>query len=332
MSNAKFDIEKFDGSNNFGMWQCEVMDLLFREGSDIALSSKPKDMSDEDWKYVNRQACGTIRLCLAKDQKYFVMKETMASSLWKKLEDKYMTKSIENRLYLKKKLFRFQYKKGISMIEHLDNYNKILTDLQNLDVEISDEDKALLLLNSLPDTYEHLTTTLLYGKDEVKFIDVSNALVNNEYRKKDQLDHRDSTSEALTVARGRTNNIRSRVPSERGKSHSKSRGASRSKPKGESAFTVLAFTVSLSDSHSDKWILDSDYSYHMCLNRQWFSSFQEFDGGVLLMGNNNTCQRKGIGIVRLTIHDGTIRQLTDVRYVLDLEEPHFTGGLRLQWL
>ncbi|TXG67989.1 hypothetical protein EZV62_009264 [Acer yangbiense] len=236
MSNAKFDIEKFDSTNNFGMWQCEVLDLLFREGSDIALSSKPKDISDEDWEYVNRQACGTIRLCLAKDQKYFVMKETMASSLWKKLEDKYMTKSIENRLYLKKKLFRFQYKKGISMIEHLDNYNKILADLQNLDVEISDEDKALLLLNSLPDTYEHLTTTLLYGKDEVKFIDVSNALVNNEYRKKDQLDHRDSTSEALTVARGRTNNRRSGVPSERGRSRSKSRGPSHSKPKGESSF------------------------------------------------------------------------------------------------
>ncbi|KAK0584100.1 hypothetical protein LWI29_007622 [Acer saccharum] len=146
-----------------------------------------------------------------------------------------MTKSIENRLYLKKKLFRFQYKKGISMIEHLDNYNKILADLQNLDVEIIDEDKALLLLNSLPDTYEHLTTTLLYGKDEVKFIDVSNALVNNEYRKKDQLDHRDSTSEALTVARGRTNNRRSGVPSERGRSCSKSRGPSHSKSKGESS-------------------------------------------------------------------------------------------------
>ena len=56
------------------MWQCEVMDLLFREGSDIALGAKPVNISDEDWSYVNRQACGTIRLCLAKDRKYFVMK------------------------------------------------------------------------------------------------------------------------------------------------------------------------------------------------------------------------------------------------------------------
>lgn len=26
--NAKFEAEKFDGTNNFGMWQCEVMDVL----------------------------------------------------------------------------------------------------------------------------------------------------------------------------------------------------------------------------------------------------------------------------------------------------------------
>lgn len=81
MSNAKFNVKKFDGTNNFDMWQCEVLDPLFREGSHIALDSKPKDISEEDWNFVNRQACCTIRLCLAKDQKYFVMKETVATSL-----------------------------------------------------------------------------------------------------------------------------------------------------------------------------------------------------------------------------------------------------------
>ena len=71
---------------------------------------------------------------------------------------------MENHLYLKKKLFHFQYHASISMFEHLNDYNKILADLQNLEVEIKDEDKALLLLNSLPDTYDHLITTLLYGR------------------------------------------------------------------------------------------------------------------------------------------------------------------------
>ena len=83
-----------------------------------------------------------------------------------------MTKSVENHLYLKKMLFHFQYHAGISMSEHFNDYNKILADLQNLEVDISSEYKALLLLNSLPDTYDHLITTLLYGKDEIKFDDV----------------------------------------------------------------------------------------------------------------------------------------------------------------
>ena len=63
--------------------------------------------------------------------------------------------------------------------------------------------RLFFFFNSLPDTYEHLTSTLLYGKDEIKFNDVSNALTNNEVRMKDQHVHRDSTSEAFTT-RGRS--------------------------------------------------------------------------------------------------------------------------------
>ncbi|KAG5565105.1 hypothetical protein RHGRI_001111 [Rhododendron griersonianum] len=110
------------------------------------------------------------------------------------------------------------------MTEHLNDYNKILADLLNLDVEILDEDKALLLLNSLPKDYDHLSTTLMYGKDTIKFDDVSNALVNNEYRKRDMQAHGDS-GEALSV-RGRSENRKN--SSNRGRSNSKGRGASTS--------------------------------------------------------------------------------------------------------
>ena len=83
--------------------------------------------------------------------------------------------------------------------KHLNDYNKILADLQNLEVDISNEDKSLLLLNSQPNTYDRLITTLLYGKDEIKFNNVSNVLTNNEYRKKDQQAQRDMMTEALII-------------------------------------------------------------------------------------------------------------------------------------
>ena len=67
ISNAKFEVEKFDGMNNFGMWQCEVMDVLVQQELDITLEDKPEGMSDKDWEKINRQACCTIHLYLAKN-------------------------------------------------------------------------------------------------------------------------------------------------------------------------------------------------------------------------------------------------------------------------
>ena len=48
ISNAKFEVEKFDGMNNFGMWQSEVMDVLVQQELDITLEDKFEWMSDKD--------------------------------------------------------------------------------------------------------------------------------------------------------------------------------------------------------------------------------------------------------------------------------------------
>ncbi|KAL6132979.1 hypothetical protein ACLB2K_065216 [Fragaria x ananassa] len=105
VGNAKFEVEKFDGTNNFGTWQCEMMDVLCQQKLDIALEEKPADMTKAQWKQINKWACGSIRLCLAKNVKFFIMKETSAKDMWKKLEDQYMIKSAENRFHLKRRLF-----------------------------------------------------------------------------------------------------------------------------------------------------------------------------------------------------------------------------------
>ena len=152
---------------------------------------------------MNWQACSSIRLCLAKDQKYFVMYETVAKDLWKKLDNKYMTKSVENQLYLKK-LFRFTYKEDTSIRNHLDAYDKILTYLRTLDVEIADEDIALCLLNSFPDQYDHLSTTLLYGKKTISYEEVESVLSNNSVQKQDIHDTRYNSSSDILAVRDRS--------------------------------------------------------------------------------------------------------------------------------
>ena len=86
---------------------------------------------------------------------------------------------------MKTKLYQFTYALGMSMNDQVNSFNKILTDLLKLDEKFEDEDNALLLLNSLPDEYDHLTTTLLYGKNNITFDVICNALYNFETKKKD---------------------------------------------------------------------------------------------------------------------------------------------------
>ena len=55
VTNTKFDVEKFDGTNNFGMWQCEVQDILFQQKLDVALEeNRPEDVDEKDWTRINR--------------------------------------------------------------------------------------------------------------------------------------------------------------------------------------------------------------------------------------------------------------------------------------
>jgi hypothetical protein len=58
--------------------------------------------------------------------------------------------------------------------------------LKSVDVKFKDEDKVLMLLNSLPTsyTYENLVTTLIWGKETLELDDVTGALLAFHQRKK----------------------------------------------------------------------------------------------------------------------------------------------------
>ena len=88
------------------------------------------------------------------------MNKTFTRKIWENLESKYPTKSIENWLHLKRRLYCFQLKKEISISNLMNNYTRLLADLTNVVEVIKDEDKALILLRSLPgEEYETFILT-----------------------------------------------------------------------------------------------------------------------------------------------------------------------------
>jgi len=163
------------------------MDMLTASNFEDALLLKRKseESSKKDWDKKNRMVCSVIRFYLIQDINYHVMIENLEKKIWEILEGKYLTKRIENHFPLKRRLYRFQLKKNISIGEYMNNYTKLLTDLSNVDEMIKDEDKALILLSSLPnEDYGTFVLILIKGKQSFSYNDVSSALVNHELRKK----------------------------------------------------------------------------------------------------------------------------------------------------
>lgn len=69
---------------------------------------------------------------------------------------------------------------GTFIKSHLDEFDSISMDLENIGVKIEDEDQALLLLCSLPPSFKHFREILLYGIDSIAVEDVKSSLFSEE--------------------------------------------------------------------------------------------------------------------------------------------------------
>ena len=118
----------------------------------------------------------TIRLSLTLEIKYSVLNEKSPSDLWAKLEKIYMSNSLTNRLYLKKQLYGLKMSEGSDVGDHINQFNKCITQLLSLEVEIEADDQAIILLSSLQRSYDTLVSMLLVGKMTLTVNEVTTVL------------------------------------------------------------------------------------------------------------------------------------------------------------
>lgn len=172
MGSSRFDIEKFSGSNYFGLWRIKMQAILVYHGLADALKGEaalPNTLPEKDKKDLIEKARSAIILCQGDKALREVAREPTTAALWLKLESVYMTKSVANQLFLKQQVYSFKMTHDMCLSEQMsefNKFNKILDDLENLEVKLDDEDKALILLNALPNNYKHFNDAILFGKDK----------------------------------------------------------------------------------------------------------------------------------------------------------------------
>ncbi|KAE8655753.1 Retrovirus-related Pol polyprotein from transposon TNT 1-94 [Hibiscus syriacus] len=243
---------------------------------------------------------------------------------------------------------------GHDLAQHVNVFNQIVSDLAQLDVKIEDEDRAMILLCSLPPSYEHMVTTLTYEKETINVEEITVALLAHNQRK--QNTGESSQADSLYI---KGNRDRGRKTEKAGSGKQNSRSKSRDKkiihcykcketghmkrvcPKlknktdekrDDSSKSVNVveddnFDCSEGDMLSistteltDVWILDSGCSYHITPNREWFLTYMSVNSGFVYLGDDRCCNIVGIGEVGIKMFDGSVRTLSGVRHIPDLKK------------
>lgn len=85
--------------------------------------------------------------------------------VWKKLDELFLIKSLSSQIILKMQLFGFKMDAIKSLECNLDKLKKMTIKLIDTGEELFDENKGIILLNSVPDMYRKVKNMLQYGSD-----------------------------------------------------------------------------------------------------------------------------------------------------------------------
>ena len=93
----------------------------------------------------------------------------------------------QNKALLMRRLVNLKLKNGTSVAEHTSMFQNLVNQLSAVELQLGDEEQALLLLSSLPDSWETLVVSLSNSAPNGKLTMamVTDALFNEKARRKD---------------------------------------------------------------------------------------------------------------------------------------------------
>uniref|UniRef100_A0A2N9FX16 Integrase catalytic domain-containing protein n=1 Tax=Fagus sylvatica TaxID=28930 RepID=A0A2N9FX16_FAGSY len=186
-------------------------------------------------------------------------------TLWKKLESLYERKTAQNKAFAIRKLAHLKLKEGRSVAKHLSEFQDLVNQLTRMNLMEDDELQALLLLSSLPDSWETLVVSLSNSTPNgvLQLAMVKDSLFNEETRRKDM--GKDDAQALVTENRKEETNQK------------KADDHNTTAVSLDEDVVVLSIgedeCCHVADPY-DEWVIDSAASYHVTPRREFFTSYK----------------------------------------------------------
>ena len=152
---------------------------------------KPKTMKQVDWELLGKRALGVIRLTLACNVAFNIVNEKTTTGLMKALPDMYEKPSAINKVYLIQRLLNLKMGEGVSVADHINEFNVIISQLNSVDINFEDEVHTLILLSSLSNSWNTTVTAVsnFFGSTSLTFDGVQDLILSEDICRRESGEH-----------------------------------------------------------------------------------------------------------------------------------------------
>ena len=346
MAELRSVVVPLDGSN-YATWKIQCRMALIKEdlwsiveGTEIA----PAD-ADKLSKFLVRKNKALAIIVLAVNTKllYLLGDPVDPNVVWNKLANQFQKKTWSNKLQLRRKLYSLRLKDGGSVQDHVKTMTEIFDELSIIGDPISEEDRVVHLLASLPESFSMMVTALEANAEVPKMEIVTERLLHEERKScvQENVDRPSVKQENAFAAKknkmfkchhcGKPGHIKKNCWSLKnsggnGSKHSPSNFKEKEKSncaevKGENVSLFAAHISSIDDGNlvNNSWIVDSGATCHMCNDKHLFTEYSNAEHVNVALGNGYTLKGVGYGkvVLNMLLPDGKMQKctLSDVLYV-----------------
>ena len=340
---------------NYPTWKIQCRMALMKEGLWRIVTGEETAPVDgaaaERVKFASRRdrALATVVLSVDTSLLYLIGNPEDPVVVWKKLADQFEKKTWATRLDLRRKLHALRLKDRDLAQDHIKAMSELFDALSVAGETVSEEDRVVYLLASLPESYAVLVTALEANEEVPKLEVVIERILHEERKSKDKIAASSSAESAMTSRKstrpkpkchhcGKLGHIKrfcrdlkqdtESQKEKKGKTAHQKEAASVTRASSDSEGSVLISIAdhALSASSKDEqcaWIIDSGATSHMCRDKKVFTALYQLQDPIdVVLGDGRALTAIGRGdvVLNMLLPSGESKTCTlyDVLYVPDL--------------
>ena len=331
-------IEKLAGASNYLTWKTRIQLVLMREGLwEVIVEDDLNDTTPSQYTVPEAGSAEATRasktlaiIGLSLDQKLLalVRSSTTPSELWNRLRRQFERPTLANKIFFRRRLLKIRMDEGGDVDDYLNQLSDCIFQLSTIGIKVPDDEHVLLILSSLPPSFDALITSL-ESRAEALTVDFVSSRLRHEAAKRFEANASEAQASNAPQAFAASQPRRPQAPPANSEwrakptifcryckkpnhsidqcrkkkaadlSNKQQRNNNRNGGDATEPPHALFIDTFSNKEERDYLYIDSGASTHISCRRDWFSSFEEIEPRAITVADGRQIHATGIGQIKL---------------------------------